>query len=69
MNVVKDHLGWLTDFRAYRDEVIHRLVIKAPVTGWEISQRGKDIKGHLAGRDTTDHPETCHGYPAIQNDG
>ena len=47
VNVVKDHLGWLTDLRAYRDEVIHRLVIKAPVTGWEISQKGKTSKAIL----------------------
>ena len=47
VNVVETHLGWLTDLRAYRDEVIHRLVIKAPVTGWEVSQKGKTSKAIL----------------------
>ena len=47
VNVVKAHLDWLTKLKAYRDEVIHRLVIKAPVTGWTISQKGKTSKAFL----------------------
>ena len=47
VNVVKAHLDWLTELKAYRDEVIHRLVVKAPSTGWTISQKGKTSKAVL----------------------
>lgn len=39
--VVTEHLGWLNQLKDYRDEIIHRLVIQQPDTGWKVSHNGK----------------------------
>ncbi len=39
--VVAKHLAWLTQLKDYRDEVVHRLVVQQPVTGWKVSHNGK----------------------------
>ncbi|NKK72783.1 hypothetical protein GFM13_20850 [Rhizobium leguminosarum bv. viciae] len=40
LDVVKDHLEWIKELRAYRDELVHRLVAAAPSSGWIVSHRG-----------------------------
>lgn len=37
---VRKHADWLRGVREYRDEVVHRLVVRAPATGWIVSQKG-----------------------------
>lgn len=41
LDEVKQHLDWLFDLKEYRDEIVHRMVIAAPVSGWHISHKGK----------------------------
>ncbi|MFG1465073.1 hypothetical protein V5F77_19490 [Xanthobacter sp. DSM 24535] len=41
IHVVKAHAAWLKELREYRDEVVHRLVVQAPVSGWLVSGKGK----------------------------
>ena len=35
------HSEWIAGLKDYRDEVIHRLVVQAPVSGWNVSHKGK----------------------------
>lgn len=39
--VVAKHLVWLNQLKDYRDEVVHRLVIQQPASGWKVSHKGK----------------------------
>ena len=41
IHVVKAHAAWLKELREYRDEVVHRLVVQAPASGWLVSRKGK----------------------------
>ena len=40
LDVVRDHLDWIKELRAYRDELVHRVVAAAPSSGWMVSHRG-----------------------------
>ncbi|MBV9065826.1 MAG: hypothetical protein JO004_08665 [Methylobacteriaceae bacterium] len=39
--VVAKHLAWLNQLKDYRDEIVHRMVIQQPTTGWKVSHNGK----------------------------
>jgi hypothetical protein len=39
--VVAKHLVWLNQLKDYRDEIVHRLVIQQPATGWKVSHNSK----------------------------
>ncbi|MER9298645.1 hypothetical protein NKI38_19435 [Mesorhizobium sp. M0621] len=41
IHVVKAHASWLKELREYRDEVVHRVVVQAPTSGWLVSKKGK----------------------------
>jgi hypothetical protein len=41
LTVVAKHLVWLNQLKDYRDEVVHRLVIRQPASGWKVSHKGK----------------------------
>jgi len=41
LDVVSSHLEWIGSIRDYRDEVVHRLVVAAPASGWRVSHHGK----------------------------
>lgn len=41
LDVVAKHLVWLNQLKDYRDEIVHRLVIQQPATGWKVSHNGK----------------------------
>ncbi len=45
--VVKAHQVWLKALRDYRDEVVHRLVVPAPASGWVVSHKGKTASARL----------------------
>ncbi len=47
LTVVKSHQDWLNGLKDYRDEIIHRLVVQAPIAGWSISHKGKPSKAAL----------------------
>lgn len=47
LDIVKKHRTWLKALREYRDEVVHRLVMSAPATGWVVSQHGKAASATL----------------------
>ncbi|MBY2940918.1 hypothetical protein HF264_14530 [Rhizobium leguminosarum] len=40
LDVVRYHLEWIKELRAYRDELVHRVVAAAPSSGWVVSHRG-----------------------------
>lgn len=40
LDVVRQHLDWIKELRAYRDELVHRVVAEAPSAGWVVSHRG-----------------------------
>lgn len=41
LDEVMQNLDWLSDLKDYRDEIVHRLVVQAPVAGWHVSHHGK----------------------------
>lgn len=41
LDVVKTNSAWLEELRDYRDEVVHRQVVRAPAAGWVVSTKGK----------------------------
>lgn len=41
LGVVKKHGAWLKRLKDYRDEVVHRLVVQAPASGWRVSHEGQ----------------------------
>ena len=38
--VVAKHKKWLVGIRDYRDELVHRALVRAPAAGWKLSQKG-----------------------------